>query len=224
MKASLKLSALFTLIVLLSTSCAVKKYTVSPGFYTSGKNMGLILVTNDITTRRSGGSALGKAMINYHKYDAPLEAVAPGLDPEKKFRRMYLDLFESKGKNFSRVDDMFVKDQFAKYGAPDKNKKYFEYDIRSLKEKYNVDELMIVTVDYGLNQNYSGAFEAGKGGYAHVVSDIVDLNDNSIIYKGESWGNGTLKSKWDTPPDYEFLREAIDAAINQAVEIEKTKY
>lgn len=224
MKASMSLSALFTLVFLLTSSCAVKKYSVSPGFYTSGKDLGLILVTNDITTRRSGASGLGAALINYNKYDAPLEAVAPKLDPEKKFRRMYLSLFESKGKNISLVDDMFDKDQFAEYRAPDKNKKYYEYDIRSLKEKHNVDELMIVTVDYGLNQNYSGAFEAGKGGYAHVISNIVDLNDNSIIYKGESWGNGKLKSKWDTPPDYEFLREAIDAAINQAVEIEKAKY
>jgi hypothetical protein len=224
MKPLLKLSALFTLMVLLTSSCAVKKYTVSPGFYTSGKDLGLILVTNDITTRRSGQSALGAAVTRYDKYDAQLQAVDPGLDPEKKFRRMYLDIFESKGKNISQVDDMFDKDQFAEFVAPDKNKEYFEYDIRPLKEKYNVDDLMIVTIDFGLNQNYSGAFEAGKGGYSHVVSKIVDLNDNSIIYKGESWGNGTLKSKWDTPPDYEYLREAIDAAINQAVETEKTKY
>jgi hypothetical protein len=224
MKTINRVPILLGLTALMTFSCAVKKYSVSPGFYTSGSDLGLILVTNDITTRRSGGSVLGKAMINYHKYDAPLEAVDPGLDPDKKFRRMYLSLFESKGKNISLVDDMFDKNQFAEFVAPDKNKKYFEYDIRPLKEKYNVDELMIVTVDYGLNQNYSGAFEAGKGGYSHVVSNIVDLNNNSIIYKGESWGNGSLKSKWDTPPDYEFLREAIDAAINQAVETEKTKY
>jgi len=224
MKASLKLSALFTLTVLLTTSCAVKKYTVSPAFYTSGSDLGLIMVTNDITTRRSGASGLGAALIDYHKYDAPLEAVDPGLDPDKKFRRMYLSLFESKGKNISLVDDMFDEDQFAEFVAPDKNKKYFKHDIRSLKDKYKVDELMIVTVDYGLNQNYSGAFEAGKGGYSHVVSSIIDLDDNSIIYKGETWGNGKLKSKWDTPPDYEYLREAIDAAINQAVETEKNKY
>jgi len=212
------------MMMLILSSCAVKKYAINPAFYSSGSNMGLILVTNDITTRRSGGSVLGKALIDYHKYDAPLEAVDPGLDPEKKFRRMYLSLFESKGKSISRVDDMFDTGQFTEFVAPDKNKKYFKYDLRPLKEKYNVDELMIVTVDYGLNQNYSGAFEAGKGGYSHVVSNIVNLNDNSIIYKGESWGNGKLKSNWDTPPDYEFLREAIDAAINQAVEIEKTKY
>jgi hypothetical protein len=50
------------------------------------------------------------------------------------------------------------------------------------------------------------------------------LDYNSIVYRSTTWGNGKQKSKWDTPPDYEFLREAIDAAINQAVETEKTKY
>jgi hypothetical protein len=82
-------------------------------------------VTNDITTGRSGASALGAAMIDYHKYDA---------------------------------------------------------------------------------------------------SSIVDLDGNSIICKGETWCNAKLKSKWDTPPDYEYLREAIAAAINQAIEVGKTKY
>jgi hypothetical protein len=215
---------LIALMTLITTSCAVKKYIVSPAFYNSGSDLGLILVTNDITTRRSGASALGAALIDYHKYDAPLEAVDPKLDPEKKLRRMYLSLFEAKGKNIIQVDDQFDGEQFPKFAAPDKNKEYFEYDIRPLKDKYNVDELMVATIDYGLNQNYSGAFEAGKGGYSHVVSSIINLNDNSIIYKGETWGNGKLKSKWDTPPDYEYLREAIDAAINQAIETEKTKY
>jgi hypothetical protein len=224
MKISTRTVLLMFLTVLLTFSCTVKKYTVSPSFYSSGSDLGLILVTNDISTRRSGGSVLGKTLIDYHKYDAPLEAVDPVLDPEKKFRRMYLSLFESKGKNITQVDDQFDSDQFSKFAASGKSRDYYEYDLRPLKEKYNVDELMIVTLDYGLNQNYSGALEAGKGGYSHVVSSIVNLDDNSIIYKGETWGNGKLKSKWDTPPDYEYLREAIDAAINQAVETEKIKY
>lgn len=224
MKTFTKTILLMFLTALLTFSCAVKKYTVNPSFYSSGSDLGLIMVTNDITTRRSGASVLGAALIDYHKYDAPLEAVDPKLDPDKKFRRMYLGLFESKGKDITQVDDQFDREQFPEFSAPDKTREYFEYDLRTLKDNYNVDELMIVMVDYGLNQNYSGAFEAGKGGYAHVVSTIVNLGDNSIIYKGETWGNGKLKSKWDTPPDYEYLREAIDAAINQAVEIEKTKY
>ena len=224
MKPFTRTAVLIALLTLIATSCAVKKYTVSPAFYNSGSDLGLIMVTNDITTRRSGASALGAALIDYHKYDAQLEAVDPKLDPEKKFRRMYLSLLESKGKNITQVDDQFNREEFPEFNTPDKSREYFESDIRSLKDKYNVDELMIVTVDYGLNQNYSGAFEAGKGGYAHVVASIVSLDDNSIIYKGETWGNGKLKSKWDTPPDYEYLREAIDAAINQAVETEKTKY
>jgi hypothetical protein len=85
-------------MTLITTSCAVKKYIVSPAFYNSCSDLGLILVTNDITTRRSGASALGAALIDFHKYDAPLETVEPKLDPEKKFRRMYLSLFIAKGK------------------------------------------------------------------------------------------------------------------------------
>ncbi len=224
MKTFTKVFLVMLLAAIMTFSCSVKKYTVNPSFYSSGSDLGLILVTNDITTRRSGGSAIGKALIDYHKYDAPLEAVDQKLDPERKFRRMYLGLFESKGKNIIQVDDQFNRDQFTKFEAPDKSREYFEYDLRPLKDKYNVDELMIVTIDYGLNQNYSGAFEAGKGGYSHVVSSIIDLNNNSIVYKGETWGNGKLKSGWDTPPDYEYLKEAIDAAINQAVETEKNRY
>ena len=212
------------LIIILTSSCGVKKYSVNPGFYSSKSHLGLILITNDIGTRRSGQSSLGMATTNYNKYDTQLQAVDSKLNPEKKFKRMYFKLLESKGKEFTLVDDQFDEGQFTKFEEPDSDKKYYKSDIRSLKDKYNVDELMIVIIDYGLNQNYSGMFEMGKGGYSHVISNIIDLNDNSIIYKGETWGNGKLKSKWDTPPDYDFLREAIDAAINQAIELEKSKY
>ena len=82
---------------------------------------------------------MGAALIDYHKYDAPLEAVDPKLDPEKKFRRMYLSLFEVRGKNIIQVDDQFDGEQFPKFAAPDKNKEYFENDIRPLKDKCKVD-------------------------------------------------------------------------------------
>ena len=224
MKTTIKLFTQLILIILLASSCGIMKHSLDPGFYTSGKTMGLILVTNDISTRRSGQSALGMVTTKYDKYDKQLQAVDTRLDPENKFKRMYSNLFESKGKSYTLVDDQFDEDQFREFTAPDKDKKYYKSDIRSLKDKYNVDELMIVTVDYGLNQNYTGVFEAGKGGYSHVVSNIINMDDNSIIYKGETWGVGKLNSKWDTPPDYQYLKEAIDAAINQAVETERTKY
>ncbi len=224
MKLTPKLLTQLILIILLTSSCAVKKYTLEPGFYSSGSDLGLILVKNDISTRRSGQSVLGAAVTNYTKYDTQLQAVDPKLDPERKFKTMYSNLFESKGKSFTIVDNKFDEEQYQEFEAPDNDKKYYKSDIRSLKGKYSVDELMIVTIDYGLIQNYSGMFEAGKGGYSHIVSNIVNLDDNSIIYKGETWGNGRLENKWDTPPDYEFLREAIDAAINQSIELERGKY
>jgi len=82
---------------------------------------------------------------------------------------------------------------------------------------------MIASIGYGLNINYYGMIETGKGGYSHIVSQIINLSDNSIIYKSESWGNGKLEKKWDEPP-YEALRIAVASALQQAIEIEKTKY
>ncbi|MDT8402529.1 MAG: hypothetical protein RQ743_12610 [Bacteroidales bacterium] len=224
MRLTLKKITHLVLLALITCSCAVKKYTLEPAFYSSGSDLGLILVKNDISTRRSGQSVLGAAVTNYTKYDGQLQAVDHKLDPERKFKTMYSNLFESKGKSFAVVDNQFDEEQFSEFEAPGGEKKYYKADIRSLKDKYDVDELMIVIIDYGLNQNYSGMFEAGKGGYSHVISNIVNLNDNSLIYKGETWGNGRLEKNWDTPPDYEPLRVSIDAAINQAVEIERTKY
>jgi len=224
MKITLKKTTHLVLLALIACSCAVKKYTLEPAFYSSGSDLGLILVTNDISTRRSGQSVIGAAVTNYTKYDGQLKAVDHKLDPERKFKTMYSNLFESKGKSFTVVDSKFDEGLYSEFEAPDRDKKYYKSDIRALKDKYNVDELMIVIIDYGLNQNYSGVFEAGKGGYSHVVSNIVNLNDNSLIYKGETWGNGKLENNWDTPPDYELLRMAIEAAINQAIETERNKY
>jgi hypothetical protein len=212
------------IIILIASSCAVKKYTLDPGFYSSGSDLGLVLIKNDISTRRSGQSALGMAVTNNTKYDTQLKVVDPKLHPERKFKTMYSNLFESRGKSLKIVDIDLNGEHLRAFSSPDGEKKYYKADIRSLKDKYNIDELMIVTIDYGLNQNYSGMFEAGKGGYAHVISQIVNLADNSIIYKGEAWGNGRLEKGWDTPPDYEPLRMAIDAAINQAIESERTSY
>ena len=99
MKLTPKLLTQLILIILLTSSCAVKKYTLEPGFYSSGTDLGLILVKNDISTRRSGQSVLGAAVTNYTKYDTQLQAVDNKLDPERKFKTMYSNLFESKGKS-----------------------------------------------------------------------------------------------------------------------------
>lgn len=218
------LGAVLIVILILASSCAVKRYTLDPGFYSSGSDLGLVLIKNDISTRRSGQSALGMAVTDNTKYDSQLKVVDRKLHPERKFKTMYSNLFESKGKSFKIMDINYDVDHFAEFSSPGGEKEFYKADIRSLQDEYHIDELMIVTIDYGLNQNYSGMFEAGKGGYSHIVTQIVNLADNSIIYKGETWGNGRLEKGWDTPPDYEPLRMAIDAAINQALESERERY
>jgi len=212
------------IVILIFSGCTVKKYVLSPEFYSSGSNVGLIVITNDISTLRSGQGALDKALTRMDKYAMQLQTVKPKLNPESQFKDLHLSLLKSKGKNITLVDEEFDEGQFEKFEKPDNNKKYFNKDIRSLRDKYQVDELMIASISYGLNINYYGVIEMGKGGYSHIISQIINLNDNSIIYRSESWGGGALKSKWDTPPDYEYLRIAIATAIYKSIELEKTKY
>jgi hypothetical protein len=224
MKITPKCLTLLVLIILLTSSCAIKKYALSPDYYSSESKLGLILVTNEIGILQSGQrGAIDVLLTKGNKYKEPLEAVDKKVNPKNKFEKLHMGLLKLKGKNASIVAKKFDESQFEKFAKPDKNKKYFSKDIRALKDKYQVDELMITSISYGLNINYYGMIEAGKGGYSHIVSQIIDLNDNSIIYKSESWGNGKLGKKWDNPP-FEPLRIAVASAIQQSIEVERTKY
>ena len=224
MKITPKFFIQLILIVILTSSCAVKKYALNPGYYSSESKLGMILVTNEIGILQSGSrGAIDVLLTQGKKYKEPLEAVDNNVNPKNKFEKLHMGLLKSKGKNATIVARKFDESQFEKFANPDKNKKYFNKDIRALKDKYQVDELMIASISYGLNINYYGMIEMGKGGYSHIVSQIIDLNDNSIIYKSESWGNGKLGKKWDNPP-YEPLRIAVASAIQQSIESEKSKY
>jgi len=224
MKTTPKFLTLLVLIVILTSSCAIKKYALSPDFYSSESKVGVILVTNEIGILQSGSrGALDLLLTQGKKYKEPLEAIDSKVNPKTKFEKLHLELLKSKGKNVTIVDREFDESQFEKFVKPDKSKNYFKKDIRSLKDKYKVDELMIASISYGLNINYYGMIETGKGGYTHIATHIIDLNDNSIIYKTDSWGNGKLGKKWDIPP-YEPLRIAIASALQQSFGVEKAKY
>ena len=66
--------------------------------------------------------------------------------------------------------------------------------------------------------------EVKKIGYCSIYSEIIDLDDNSIVYKTTSLGMGKIKGNWNAPPDYESLKTAIKTAIDNSIELEKTKF
>jgi len=226
----MKTKKLFTysliIFILFLSSCAVKKYApVSPDFYSSGLKLGLILNVDTIRTFRMGAQGLLDVLVTPgNKYTKPLQTIEPKVNPVNRFKDLYINLLKSKGKNITLIDLEFDDNQFGKFIKPADNRKYFNKDIRSLKDKYQVDEVMIVKVQYGISINYYGFIEMGQGGYCVADCQIINLNDNSVFYKGNSVGSVGLKGKFDTAPDYENWITAINSAINKSIELEKTKY
>jgi hypothetical protein len=54
-------------------------------------------------------------------------------------------------------------------------------DYRNLKTTNNVDEIMFVKVKYGILVSYYGMIELDKQGYVNTATEVVDLNDNSLL-------------------------------------------
>ncbi|MXV37904.1 hypothetical protein GO491_04315 [Flavobacteriaceae bacterium Ap0902] len=99
---------------------------------------------------------------------------------------------------------------------------FYKYDARKLR-KYGIDELLIVHVQYGLMVNYYGMIETGKYGNCLITTQIVNLDDNTIIYENRTHKPVLIQGKWKTPPTYNNLKNAIDESIELTLEEEKIK-
>ncbi len=74
-------------------------------------------------------------------------------------------------------------------------KKYPTYDFSSYKNKYGIDELLFVNVNYGFMISYYGMIETGKAAYTGITTQIIDLNDQHLILSNPSAKQEILK-KW----------------------------
>ena len=76
---------------------------------------------------------------------------SPG-EPTQKIMNFYTELYTSKGKQVVPIDEAFGSNPQAwNFKSPKGNKKrYYSIDVRFLHDKYNIDELLIVTLHYGL--------------------------------------------------------------------------
>ncbi|MGY0427222.1 MAG: hypothetical protein ACWIPI_10425 [Polaribacter sp.] len=60
-------------------------------------------------------------------------------------------------------------------------------------------------------------------GNCRIDSEIIDLSNNSILFKDFSNSVEKIKGKWKTPPEYENLMNAISGAISKTMNLEKNK-
>jgi hypothetical protein len=220
---------IFCLIVLFAlTACGTKLPLTSEYFKTKTKVGVVVSAKIDHNGSHSGGGVIGvvtsMALNTGDKYSQSLTAIEPELDPREKFNQLYLETLTSKGKDVVTINDAFKGVTFEDFTAPKDDKKYYKKDLRYIKDKYGIDELLIVSIRYGVYSYYKYGIETRKYGWTSLHSITVNLNDNSIIYKSGMSSNIKIDGKWDIPPAYENLKKMIGQSIDRVINGEREKY
>lgn len=219
-------SKTFILIIALTTitSCAVKM-PLSNNYFANKKKVGVIYLIDSISVYKDGPQGLlDMALTSGKKFNEPLTIVDKKINLKDDLENLYNQIFQQKGKPLIEIDFEYNIEKLKEFKKPKSSKKKFhKYDLRFLKNK-GIDELFIVEAQYGLLVSYYGMIEIGKMGNCRIDSKIIDLSDNSIIFKDFSNSEKKIKGKWKTPPKYENLQNAILEAISKTLELEKNKF
>ncbi|TYC08432.1 hypothetical protein ES677_14470 [Bizionia gelidisalsuginis] len=216
---------IFGLLIILTavSSCAVKM-PLSSNYYSNQKKVGVIYLIDSIGVYREGAQGLlDMALTAGKRFKEPLSIVDKKINPNNDIKDLYIQIFKTKGKPLKDIDFEYDIEKLTKFEKPSSSKKKFhKYDLRFLKDK-GIDELLIVDVQYGLLVSYYGMIETGKTGNCRIDSEIIDLSDNSIVFKDFSNSVEKINGKWKTPPRYENLKNSISGAIVKTINLERSK-
>jgi hypothetical protein len=214
---------IYALFFITLFSC-VTKVPMDPSFYNE-KKVGVIVQVDSINRFKEGAQGLlDMAISSGAKYKDALSYIGTQVKPEPYFRTALIGKLDNQNKSYIFIEDKIDLNSFSKFDKSenDSKVKYYDKDLRSLKDKYNVDQLIIVDVRYGLTIGYYSMIETGKGGSSYVRTDIIDLENNSVLYRDVFVKTISFSGKWNTPPHYDKLKENIEQAVLQsATELNK---
>jgi hypothetical protein len=215
---------LFLIIVLASCS---RRIPLNSNYFNSDSKVGMVVSSKvQYAYGKSSGALMGvivggiidAATKPKQKYDSALSVLAPQLDPKERMKKVYRDALEVKGKKVIALDSGFKKGELKLFSLPtNTDKKYSKIDYRFLNEKYQWDELLRVHIYYGVYSHFSYGMETWKAGRTLVIAEIINLKDNSIIYKDYSRSLVRFSGEWDTPPEYKNIKAAIAESTNRAI-------
>lgn len=227
----MKVTTFWVLIIIalssLISGCTImlaSSIPMSKSFYGSSK-VGIVYMDTILVEEKEKESVLREknpiftgSFMKHEKYIKPLLALAPDINSKKRFTNHIEKVLKSKNKQFKFVDEMDFKNLKRFKGATGGNKKYYKLDLTKLKSKYDVDELMIVYVNYGLSVTYiyKGTTEYQKSAYSLNHFTIVNLQDHSILFEEIGYSMEIIPPKSDVPPNYENLKTPIIKALDKS--------
>ena len=221
----MKLSLLFSVFVLF-INCVPLKVQKSTDLYDSSKKIGVIIVNDGISTfNYIEGRYLDSHDVDTKRFIEPLNVVSKRLNANSLFLQTYKTIFNKNKIEVKEIEGTLTFQYLDRFKKPKKaEKEYSTYDYKFIKEKFDVDRLIVTEVKYGLLLYKSGLIVVEKRGLCSISTEIIDLDDNSLLYKNESLSKILVEGKWKTPPDYDNLYDPIRKALENAILIEKMKF
>ncbi|WP_234111735.1 hypothetical protein [Chryseobacterium sp. R2A-55] len=212
-------------LLLMLVSCVVK-VPMNEEYMKKPSRVGLFVNVSEPQKYREGSQGLlDLALTSGDKYQPVLNLAKKQLDPKQKLIDMYSDILRSKGKEVVIIDEKFDPKNIQKFkDEKAEGKKYSNIDFRPLKDKYQIDEVAFVNLNWGLMISYYSMIETGRAGYAYFDNRLVNLSDNSLYFANDNMKTIMIKGKWDGAPNYENAISKISETLNQAIEVEKNLY
>jgi len=168
---------------------------------------GILIVSDGVNLATSYNPELRKWADREREYfKGILQPIEVVVNPTAELYEMYQETFEANGKQYLIIEENFSTDDFPKTFTYDK--RYSRYDVSRVKEKYDIDELLFVKLDYGL---WVGHFS--DQGYCRIYSEIINLKNKKLRYRKPNTKRVALDGKWDEDTNYPHLKKAVKNAI-----------
>lgn len=201
-------------------SC-LPKVALSSEYWQKPTKVGILLNAGQPTKFKEGSQGLlDMAVTSGDKYKEALDLIGQKIHPKEELVTLYSEILKAKGKEVVLIDEKFDPKTAKFKGEKAEGKKYATYDFASYKNKYGIDELLFVNVNYGFMISYYGMIETGKMAYTGITTQIVDLNDQHLILSNSNAKQLPLK-KWKDN-NYENSIQGVRTALDQIKEEEKT--
>jgi hypothetical protein len=214
----------FGLLSLLIVTSCVTTLPLNQQFYNT-KKVGIILQVDSIGMAKAGGQGLlDMALTSGNRFTEPLKKVEPQFNLNETLKAEITNILNAKNKQFQFINEKFDYKTLNNFEKPNSNKKYSKKDYRNLKTTNNVDEIMFVKVKYGILVSYYGMIELDKQGYVNTATEVVDLNDNSLLQQETFQTAAKMNGNWKKGEDFGNLTNSIQDAINSSITTLKTKF
>ena len=94
-------------------------------------------------------------------------------------------------------------------------KAYSEHDFRDLRDKYEINRMIMVRMKaVGTQRNYYGFIPTGAP-YAitRASCELIDLNTNELLWRKPLEQIIAVDGDWDQPPSYQNITRAVEKAM-----------